>query len=628
MTTPLKGRLMKVETSLTPKQAVLLWLQDARQQSLDDYTLAAFNENRTARDVVSQQIHKAIRESMKGKADRELIDKAVHQAVRDGDLLVCLVIEANTLIRLNARADALQAALLLEQMRGILETDSASNELMRVFAFLVSETAYPLDPDTAAAYDFVRDAWVHDRDAYRYDSEEWVKAFFIGRGKTRIPPDAMTATGSRRPLTDDELLPIFADPNALASYRAGTDHNHELADVTDADFDAQMAAVDAAFDALVANGTLLQGVAVDLALPSDATYRVPLLDGVWIDRYLVELAEWHATLEGQGFIASQPDGHDVAWHEYRRPAPDGASEGSPATADELDAARQSVHVRMKTFTGKTRTHQGRAFWSFDDYRAWKARACKSLKTVHGFTAASWRAWMAAQGPTAALADVPVAPFDVMPRLDYIAVADPKVRQQKQQIRRGLFDRIRPWLVDKNDVEGAEYIEDRKRDAAFAAMMPFGMMGFKTRIADWRVRAMAHASEVYRLKAAIDRVQTKYFDGQPILFPDIEQDLQRQMDLLQTVTDIFNETVARRLQSFTATELLTGETPSPADDELPAPWRTGFDINLAEVAELIEPYIDARVGDIETSARVKMLESLGDEAAVRRVIRGRVPKGAD
>jgi hypothetical protein len=614
----IKGRVMKVETSLTPKQTVLLWLAEARKQTLTDYSREAFHRGETGRDRVQRLMSESMDKVTKGM-DRHEAHRLTRQAILDADLLVCAVLESNKVIVENARTDALQAALLASQIKGILEADSVSNEMQRIFGYLSFEAAYPLDPATADAYRWMAEQWVQPDDIYRYDLEDWVRAHFIQQGKRRVPADVAGFFEGRRPLTDAELLQHFDSPEAVAAFRRGEDYTHGLADVRDADFERLMEAIDADVQALVKKKTLKTGTGVHVELPTDATWFVPLVEGAWFDRTLAELLELNTLLEAEGWQSSHPDSHNVAWHAYQRPSADGGDTGERLTLDAFDARRDQMRVTFDTFKGKTRTLQGRTLLSFADIQAWTTRRSKPLKTATGITSASWRAWIDAHGGpgTATLAGVPVGYFSTLPDGDYYAVEDDDERRTKQNDRLLLFDRLRPWLVNKAEVEGREYITSRHRDEVMATMLPFGLMGFKTRIADWRVRAMAHASEVFRSKAAIAQIQTKHFEGQTVLFPDVEQDLARQIQMLEEVVAVFNDTLAQRLRMFSATELLTGEQPADDDRELPAPLRTGFEINLAEVEKLVAPYVAARVEEIMRAARVRVLEAANMHEELRR-----------
>jgi hypothetical protein len=47
---------------------------------------------------------------------------------------------------------------------------------------------------------------------------------------------------------------------------------------------------------------------------------VPLLEGKWLDRRLVELAEWRALLQAKGYqVQEDPEAHQLAVVKYLRP---------------------------------------------------------------------------------------------------------------------------------------------------------------------------------------------------------------------------------------------------------------------------------------------------------------------
>jgi len=125
-----KRRLKKIEISLTPKEAVLLWLKNATTQAEDWTTYIADRFSRgekPPRDEIADQIEGAIHQAMKGeKADQ--VDQAIRQAVREGDFLFMLFFRVNIEVMAESKANMLQVSLLAEQIQGIFERDSFSDE--------------------------------------------------------------------------------------------------------------------------------------------------------------------------------------------------------------------------------------------------------------------------------------------------------------------------------------------------------------------------------------------------------------------------------------------------------------------------------------------------------------------
>lgn len=78
-------RLAKLEGALTPKQAFLLWMEEAHQfQTMVDYALSIKGGPESSWPLVRlpEQVATAVEQSMKGES-KELIRRQVRQAVRD-----------------------------------------------------------------------------------------------------------------------------------------------------------------------------------------------------------------------------------------------------------------------------------------------------------------------------------------------------------------------------------------------------------------------------------------------------------------------------------------------------------------------------------------------------------------
>ena len=112
-------RLTRIETSLSPKQAVLLWLrQEHHGRTSMEYLRDMFQQPPSARPRarVETQVVDAIRAAMKGQEAAR-----IHQAMRQGqmyaDFLILLVSRTNSVIMDDSRCRWLQIALLHEQLR-------------------------------------------------------------------------------------------------------------------------------------------------------------------------------------------------------------------------------------------------------------------------------------------------------------------------------------------------------------------------------------------------------------------------------------------------------------------------------------------------------------------------------
>ena len=80
-----KRRIEKLETALTPKQAFILWLQEAHSfNGIKEYVKSLKDQPANAAPIprLTDQVEEAVKRTPKGRP-REEIDKAVRQAYKD-----------------------------------------------------------------------------------------------------------------------------------------------------------------------------------------------------------------------------------------------------------------------------------------------------------------------------------------------------------------------------------------------------------------------------------------------------------------------------------------------------------------------------------------------------------------
>ena len=84
----------------------------------------------------------------------------------------------------------------------------------------------------------------------------------------------------------------FEDQESYGEFLAGEDYSYGLADVTDAEFSEHYETIVSAMKDLGLDGLMVELPTVPHAFLRDA----PLVEGQWLDRYVVELAEWGARM--------------------------------------------------------------------------------------------------------------------------------------------------------------------------------------------------------------------------------------------------------------------------------------------------------------------------------------------
>ena len=80
-----KRRIEKLETGLTPKQAILLWLQEAHAfNTIEEYVrhLKTQPDSAAPLNKLTAQVEEGVKQILKGQP-REEIDRAVRQAFKD-----------------------------------------------------------------------------------------------------------------------------------------------------------------------------------------------------------------------------------------------------------------------------------------------------------------------------------------------------------------------------------------------------------------------------------------------------------------------------------------------------------------------------------------------------------------
>ncbi len=79
-----------------------------------------------------------------------------------------------------------------------------------------------------------------------------------------------------------------------------------LANITDAQYSAHYDEMVTGLQALVDSGRVQSGTVARLdTVPVPFLRKVPLLEGAWLDRYVVELAEYGSLLRVKGYEASE-----------------------------------------------------------------------------------------------------------------------------------------------------------------------------------------------------------------------------------------------------------------------------------------------------------------------------------
>ena len=394
-------RVAKLETGLTPKQAILLWFQEAHGfNTIFEYIHHLKGQPDSAAPIprLTDQVAEAVKQTLKGHP-REEIDKAVRQAYKDVLFLFFLHQQVNRKLISEERYFWTQGRFLIAELKSLLR-EQALGRRMRWNEIRVGiETPYPLDSETAAAVEAAKQHYVMTWELLEEgdDLGQWLLESFLAKGRTALPDGAYGMMSGAKHLyskvpTEDEVRPLFEDAESFQKFLDGEDYSYGLADVPDAEYDEHYEAIVSAI-----KGVAKQGIVVDMpSVPHQFLQEAPLVNGEWIDGYIVELAEWGARLVEKGLLLEESgDYHPMAWKRIIN-----QEHGSEACAAVSMKLWQQTRKRLAAFPGSTRVIDERQYLNFADYLKWRGRRNKGdLKSGmrRGLVVSSWNQWVESQG---------------------------------------------------------------------------------------------------------------------------------------------------------------------------------------------------------------------------------------
>jgi len=587
-------RVEKLETGLTPKQAIMMWLQEAHAfKNIEDYVRHLKKQTDSAAPLhkLPDQVAEGVKQTLKGKP-REEIDRAVHQAYKDVLFLFFLHQQVNGKVVSEERHYWSQAMLLTKTLGSLLREQAVDDRMRWNQIRVEMQMPYPLDAETAAAVEAAKQHHVLTWEVLEEmdDLGQWVRDAFVAEGKTLLPDGAYLmksgtkATFTKVP-TEEEVGDLFHDAEYFQKFLDGEDYSYGLADVTDAEYDAHYEAVVCAVKSLNQQGTV-----VDLStVPHQFLREAPLVDGDWIDRYTVELAEWGARITGKGFLLEESeDYHPLAWHRII----------DPADGSEIDAAVtvklwKQTRKHLANFSGRTREIGERPYLSFQDYLKWRGRRNKGdlNSSMHmGLAIAPWNQWVEGQRgeDVATLAEVKMGKLDCY--LD------------------GYRNR-----VCRDAGELAEEVTNRESLLKSLGAQKLGEEQFRHRIELWKELALRVLPEIYTLREANESINDRYFEGQGILFPSVAEGFHQLLALEGKTVDIYNKDLAGSIERV---ERLLNETGDGQD----VPPLT---IDLSELVENVQSAAKEQVAYMVDMAKADALDLLGENRQALELVERRI-----
>jgi hypothetical protein len=300
-----------------------------------------------------------------------------------------------------------------------------------------------------------------------------------------------------------------------------------------------------------------------------------LVDGRWIDRRLLELAEFAALLVSRGYrLQNPPDSHPL------EPLLVVNSAGLSMSEQELFAIRKEAESRLRQFKGRKQRIRGKVYVDIDDYRSWIGRAVTGeLKRMPGFDVAHWNRWFDSLGGEgrAEIAGVKIhrmeAPFSSK---DFVVCEG-----GNEFAIRSLARRLVQKRIHRTGIGGSAAPTSRSlvRESVSAALIA-----------------------VLALRSLVKRMEW-LFDGHHVIFTETEEQLAQQITIWEEVVDRFNLTCP-----FAVEEGDRNESGS-----------AGLQIDLDSAAISAEKLSEVTFNTIKLTAEVFALDSLGRHADAMKIV---------
>ena len=578
-------RVAKLETGLTPKQAILLWFQEAHGfNTIFEYIHHLKSQPDSAAPIprLTDQVAEAVKQTLKGHP-REEIDKAVRQAYKDVLFLFFLHQQVNRKLISEERYFWTQGRFLIAELKSLLR-EQALGRRMRWNQIRVGiETPYPLDSETAAAVEAAKQHYVMTWELLEEgdDLGQWLLESFLAKGRTALPDGAYGMMSGAKHLyskmpTEDEVRPLFEDAESFQKFLDGEDYSYGLADVPDAEYDEHYEAIVSAI-----KGVAKQGIVVDMpSVPHQFLQEAPLVNGEWIDGYIVELAEWGARLVEKGLLLEESgDYHPMAWKRIIN-----QEQGSEACAAVSMKLWQQTRKRLAAFPGSTRVIDERQYLNFADYLKWRGRRNKGdLKSGmrRGLVVSSWNQWVEEHGceGVATLAGVASGILDCyLNGYRYRVCRNAGELAEEVSRRESLLESVQVGKPDSSNDER-----------------------FRQRVEHWKISALGFLPETYILSRAINSISQRYFEGQDPLFSEVSDGFGQLLALVEKLVNIYNEALAGDIER---SERLLME---PGEGQNQSP----LTIDLAGLVETVQGSAREQVAYLVDMAKADALDLLGE-----------------
>ncbi len=307
----------------------------------------------------------------------------------------------------------------------------------------------------------------------------------------------------------------------------------------------------------------------------------PLVESEWVDRHLVELAEWGARLAQQGLAVEESDDpHPLAWFRITNP-----EDGTEASRELTDKLWQQTRKHLERFPGRTREIQGKQYLNWEDYLGWRGRRVKgnvASGLSSGLFMSRWNRWVEEQGGggKATLAGTLV---------DKLGCHAEGYQYQVHEGNEGLD------------------LERRQRQSLLESLW-VNRPGSKAeerffeRVRHWKELAREFLIELYTLRRVINSVNQLYYEGQQALFPQVAQGFEELVGYIERLVDLYHRDLAEGLDRLMA--LLPEEDSQKSVEP--------FSIDVSTLDGLTEKPAKQDAAYLVDMARVEALDTMGEK----------------
>lgn len=590
-----KRRLDKSERSFSPRQMVLAWMAEV-PDSLDEH-LRWFARQFKAGSPLLRLLDKVAAATLarEKRAARRKQQEQVQRAVGEAAFLFFLQQDINFGFMSRLQSMTLEVAFLQESYRAAFQQECTWGDTLGVLRYLVEEP-YPLEGEDASSVlaashnqvlTFERLESINSWPFYLEESPlvSWVRAHFARCGKTVIPPKSYFARDcggyakgrTQRRVVDapdpNHIRKLFINRRAYSDFISARDFSFGLADVRDEEFNRVLISVVEELRRLTEAGEFRSARKVLLpSVPVPFLQTVPVVDNEWIDRHVVELAEFGCQLLVEGCVIQQgPDLHRLAWPVISRPNLREAN---------LKAIRAKATASLSLFPGRVTFIEGRPFLNIEDYVAWPHRKVRGeLKLQDGFSVASFNTW------------AEKSKLNQMAELNGISIEPMRCP------------------ITASSLIVTTHASLKQSDRAKAIDLLLASTPNRTRLDDLAKRFDTFALDILTLKATVDYIEAKFFEGHRVLWKLFDDEMERYVKIL-TDLESFCAEWDSRIWLLDAMENCF----HPA---VPSDRQRSSKLDLDRLERSIDPSECAE--SLIVKAKAKALSEMGDYQAARELL---------